>query len=92
MIGVDRPMVFAAKNLVGLLASLPSLAYLLYFLWSHDQIGRPVYVLSLLPLSLLTVFVSEISFVFDLGVMGVLASLVLSVVYSRLRNTGQLWF
>ena len=77
------------RNLGGLIASLPSLLASLQFLWIHDQLGNRLMPLFLLPLNLVPLLVAEISYVLDLGVLGLVGSLILSVVYSRLRVMGQ---
>ena len=80
---------FVLRNVGGLLASLPSLLSVLRYLWIHDQLGSAMHTLLFLPLNLVALLLSDVGFVLDLGVMGLIGSLVLSVVYSNLRSMGQ---
>ena len=82
-------VLWIVRNLGGLIASAPSLLASLRFLWIHDQLGSRLMPLLLLPLNLVPLLVAEISYVLDLGVLGLIGSLILSVVYSRLRVLGQ---
>lgn len=77
------------KNLGGLAASVPSLLTLLRFLWIHDHIGNSLYALSLLPLNLIPLLLSDITFILDLGVIGAIGSLTMAIAYRSLRNIGQ---
>lgn len=88
-VGLDQPFWFVIRHLVGLLASMPSLVSFMKFLWVPNQIENSCTALTLLPLNLVPLLLSDISYVLDLGAMGFIGSLTLSIVYSNLRHMGQ---
>jgi len=78
-----------ATNFVSMLLCFPSILSLLTFLWIHDQMGRAAETLALCPLNLVAVLLSDITYVFDIGVIGLLSSVALTLVYTKLRFAGQ---
>lgn len=89
-LGVGESSVwFLIRNLVSLFLSVPSILMFGRFLWIHDQIGNSVYALTSLPLNLIPLLLADVSYVWDLGVLGLIGSAVLLFVNSKLRNIGQ---